>query len=327
MNEPILSVQDLKVHFPQRSPVLRRVTATLRAVDGVSFDLARGTTLGLVGESGCGKSTTARAIVGLLHPTAGRIVFAGETLDADDRRQMQKHRPQIQMVFQDPFATLNPRIKVGAAIREPLEIHGVGDGREDRDRRVAEILTQVGLDPSAMQRFPHEFSGGQRQRIGIARALILRPSLIIADEPVSALDVSVQAQILNLLRDLQRDMGLSYLFISHDLGVVRHMCDEVAVMYLGSIVERGPREALFAAPKHPYTRLLLRSIPVTHPRLRRAGKRTVGEPPNPFARVAGCAFAVRCPRADEHCRTQAPVYETLGARHGVACHHPETGAV
>lgn len=323
MTEPILSVQGLKVHFPQRSPVLRRVTATLRAVDGVTFDLPAGSTLGVVGESGCGKSTTARAIVGLMPPTAGKIRFAGEDLDAANRRQMQRQRPQVQMIFQDPFATLNPRIRVGAAIREPLDIHGLGSGRADRERQVGEMLRQVGLDDSAMQRFPHEFSGGQRQRIGIARALILNPKLIIADEPVSALDVSVQAQILNLLQDLQRELGLSYLFISHDLGVVKHMCDQVAVMYLGRIVEQAPRDELFAEPKHPYTKLLMQSIPVAHPNQRRRGRRQNGEPPNPFALPTGCHFRPRCPWADAKCREVTPAYEAAGGSHGVACHHHE----
>jgi oligopeptide transport system ATP-binding protein len=320
----LLEVTDLVKHFPIRSGlVIDREVGRVRAVDGVSLTLDEGETLGLVGESGCGKSTLCRTILQLTAPTSGSVRFAGEELVGRSRRQLRPIRRQIQMIFQDPYASLNPRKRVGQIIGEPLELHGLASGR-DVGRRVQELLDRVGLAPEHRDRYPHEFSGGQRQRIGIARALALQPKLIIADEPVSALDVSVQAQIVNLLKDLQDELGLSYLFVAHDLGVVRHVSDRVAVMYLGRIVESGPATDLYRHPLHPYSSALLSAVPIPDPKLNAARERLIleGDPPSPIDPPSGCHFHTRCPWATDVCGTDDPELRELEADHRAACHHP-----
>jgi oligopeptide transport system ATP-binding protein len=314
--DPLLRVENLVKHFPVRSGLFGR-KALVRAVDGVSFDLDRGETLALVGESGCGKSTTGRLVLRLIEATSGRVQFGGRDLQALDPDALRAARGAMQIIFQDPYASLNPRMTVGQTLEEPLLLHGLAQGR--RRERVAEILAQVGLAGEHARRYPHEFSGGQRQRIGIARAIAVEPKLIVCDEPVSALDVSIQAQVVNLLRDLQRRLGLAYVFIAHDLAVVKHIADRVAVMYLGRIVEEAPKEALFAAPRHPYTQALLAAIPIPEPRLRRARVVLQGDLPSPINPPSGCHFRTRCPHARERCATEAPAMEFAGA-HGVACH-------
>jgi oligopeptide/dipeptide ABC transporter ATP-binding protein len=320
---PLLEVEEVVVHFPLRDGVLvdRRV-GEVHAVDGVSFALGEGETLGVVGESGSGKTTLARCIVRLLKPTAGRIRFRGHDITGARRRELRPLRPQIQMVFQDPQGSLNPRKRVSQIIGAPLRIRGLR-GRA-AERRASELLRRVGLDPEQRARFPHELSGGQRQRIGVARALAMEPSLIVLDEPVSALDVSIQAQIINLLDDLQDDFGLSYVFVAHDLSVVRHVSDRIAVMYLGKVVELSPAEALYAAPIHPYTAALLDSVPVPDPRENRARPRAVvkGEPPDPVAPPSACRFHPRCPRATDVCRRVEPPLIEHAPGHLAACHHP-----
>jgi oligopeptide/dipeptide ABC transporter ATP-binding protein len=312
----------LKSWFPVRSPLVRRTVGYVRAVDGVSLAVDAGRTLGLVGESGCGKSTLGRTIVRLIEPTAGTIRIDGEDVTRWRGRDLLRLRRRIQVVFQDPYASLNPRIRVGDAIGEALDIHGLASSRRERRDRVAAILEKVGLGTEAMERFPHEFSGGQRQRVGIARALVLNPELLVADEPVSALDVSVQAQVINLMRDLQREFGLGYLFIAHDLSVVRHISDLVAIMYLGRIVESGPTRQLFSRPLHPYTQGLLASVPIPDPRQRRTGRAPLaGGLPSPMAPPPGCAFHPRCPHATEVCRRERPELEGFGQEQRVACHH------
>jgi oligopeptide/dipeptide ABC transporter ATP-binding protein len=294
----------------------------LRAVDGVSFEVAAGSTLGLVGESGCGKSTLARCIVGLHPVSGGTITFDGRSLTSLRRGELREVRRDLVMIFQDPFASLNPRRRVRDIIAAPLDIHGLARGAERR-RLVAEMLERVGLEPAHAMRYPHEFSGGQRQRIGLARALITRPKLVICDEPVSALDVSVQAQILNLLSDLQADLDLTLLFIAHDLGVVRHISQRIAVMYLGRVVEQAATEDLFAAPRHPYTVGLLAAVPVPDPTARLDDAAVIGgDVPSPVAAPAGCGFHPRCPRADELCRVDDPVLRELDPGRLAACHHP-----
>ena len=315
MSAPLLAVENLSTRFK-----LKRGQGEIRALQQVSFTLDAGQTLGVVGESGSGKSTLARTILRLVAAKEGRVVFAGEDLLALDEGAMRQRRRDLQMVFQDPFASLDPRFRVGRLIEEPLVVHGLGD-RAERRRRVAELLDQVGLDPSAAERFPHEFSGGQRQRIGIARAIALNPRLIVADEPVSALDVSIQAQILNLLMDLRDRLSLTYLFISHDLAVVRAIADRVAVMYMGEIVEWAPAEALYRAPRHPYSEALLSAVPDPT----RGGKRIVlkGELPSPDKPPAGCPFHTRCPKAMAQCATVVPPEVELGSAeqpHRVRCH-------
>ena len=293
---PLLSVRDLAKHFPVgKAGLAGKPAAWLRAVDGVSFDLERGESLGLVGESGCGKSTTARAIIGLYPPTSGTVEFDGVNLTGLSRRGWLPYRRRIQMIFQDPYASLDPRQTVGSILAEPLKIHDLAKPRDRRLRALA-LLDAVGLNPRHINRYPHEFSGGQRQRIGIARALALEPELIICDEPVSALDVSIQAQIINLLRDLQERFDLAYLFIAHDLAVVRHLCHRVAVMYLGRVVEIAPRDELYSDPRHPYTRALLSAVPVTDPDVERARQRIVleGDVPSPMSPPSGCPFHPRC---------------------------------
>jgi oligopeptide/dipeptide ABC transporter ATP-binding protein len=315
MTDAALTVDDLVVHYASRNG------PPVRAVDGVSFDVARAETLGLVGESGCGKSSVSNAIVGLVAPTRGSIVVDGTEIAGANAATLREARARMQMVFQDPVTSLNPRMTVGAAIGEPLLVRGLARGAVLRER-VAALLTEVGLHPDHAARYPHQFSGGQRQRVVIARALALRPALLICDEPVSALDVSVRAQILNLLVALQRDRGMACLFVSHDLAVVRHVCDRVAVMYLGRLAELAPRDALFAAPRHPYTRALLAAVPEPDPVLQRAKVREplVGEIPSPANPPAGCRFHTRCPVAGEICRRVEPVWRVVGES-GVACHY------
>jgi len=299
---------------------LQRTAGNVRAVDDISFTLQKGETLGLVGESGCGKSTTGRAILRLLEKTDGTVKFNGTDIHQLNKKDMRKLRPKMQLVFQDPYSSLNPRIKVGDAIGEALIDHGIVSKGEIRDR-VKEILTICGLAPYHIDRYPHEFSGGQRQRIGIARALILNPEFIVADEPVSALDVSIQAQIINLLSDLQEQKNLTYLFISHDLSVVEHLCNRVGVMYLGSMVEMATRDELFKNPLHPYTKALLSAIPVPDPT--RKPERIVlqGDIPSPANPPSGCKFHTRCPFAQEKCKQEIPIYHDAGGGHYVACHY------
>ncbi len=323
MSEPILKVKDLKVHFPvNRGIVIQKQVATVRAVDGVSFDLDRGETLGLVGESGCGKSTTGLAVLRMLAATSGSIEFEGQDITHFDKQQMRPLRRRLQMVYQDPYGSLNPRMKVRDIVGEPLEVHGLDKNRGEYEDRVATLLSTVGLLPDMADRYPHEFSGGQRQRIGIARALALEPSLIICDEPVSALDVSIQAQVVNVFVELQERLGLSYLFIAHDLAVVRHVSDRIAVMYLGRIVEIATREDLYREPLHPYTVALLAAVPVADPVVEASRKRAivVGEVPSAMNPPSGCRFHTRCPQAMARCKVEDPVMRDLGGGRAVACH-------
>jgi oligopeptide transport system ATP-binding protein len=323
---PLLEVRDLVKHFPVgRSLVdtLRRTPpAAVRAVDGVSFSVAKGQTLALVGESGCGKTTTGRCVLFLQHPTSGEVLVNGEPINPADEAAMRRRRKQLQIVFQDPNSSLNPRMTVGQTLGEVLQFHKMAGGG-DQQRAVAELLETVGLSGRHAGRYPNELSGGQRQRVGIARALAVNPELVVADEPVSALDVSVQAQILQLLERLRDERGLAYLFISHDLGVVRHIADDVAVMYLGVIVERAPTAALYERPLHPYTQALLAAAPVANPRLRRKRAPIPGDPPSPLAPPSGCRFRTRCPFAAERCATEVPLLRQLEPGHWVACHFAE----
>ena len=321
---PLLEVTDLVKHFPVKSGVfIDREVARVRAVDGVGFTLHDGETLGLVGESGCGKSTVCRTVLQLLAPTSGSVRFEGQELVGRSPRELRPLRRQIQMIFQDPFASLNPRKRVGQIVGDPLELHGLARGAELK-RTVQELLERVGLQAEHYNRYPHEFSGGQRQRIGIARAIGPRPKLIIADEPVSALDVSVQAQIINLLDDLQREFSMAYLFVAHDLGVVRHVSDRVAVMYLGKIVEEADSDALYSRPRHPYTQALLSAVPIPDPRRSAAQQRITltGDVPSPIDPPSGCRFHTRCPRVSDICRTDEPALVRIGDGTAVACHHP-----
>jgi peptide/nickel transport system ATP-binding protein/oligopeptide transport system ATP-binding protein len=317
---PLLEVGGLVKHFPIRRGLFARVSGFVRAVDGVSLAIRPGETLALVGESGSGKTTTGRCILRLLEPTAGSVRFEGVDLLALPPRQMRRMRRRIQIIFQDPYGSLNPRHRVGTIVREPLDIHRVGSGRRERDAMTAALLERVGLDPGMMRRYPHEFSGGQRQRIGVARALALDPRLIVADEPVSALDVSVQAQVINLLMDLQEERGLAYLFIAHDLAVVERIADRVAVMYMGQIVEQAERGALFKSPLHPYTRALLQAIPIPDPARRRVRTILRGDLPSPAQPPPGCRFHTRCPEAIEVCRRVEPPLVQVAPGRLAACH-------
>lgn len=324
-NEIILEAFDLKKYFPTgASKLLQRPTQLVQAVDGVSLSLRRGTTLAIVGESGCGKSTLARLLARLLEPTAGSVVLNGVNLTSASSKQMLSMRREIQVVFQDPYACLNPRHSIGQSIGTPIRIQKTMS-RTDERHRVFELLELVGLSAEHYNRFPHEFSGGQRQRAGIARALALKPQVIVADEPVSALDVSIQAQILNLLEKLQADLNLSYVFIAHDLSVVRHIADEVAVMYLGKIVEIGSPEAVYGSPAHPYTKALMSAVPSTNPQDGRKRKRIIltGDVPSPVNPPSGCRFRTRCPKAQDVCASEEPLLIDRGQGHPVACHFPD----
>jgi len=321
--ETVLEVRDLKVHFPvMAGAVMRRQVGSVKAVDGVSFAVRRGETLGLVGESGCGKSTTGLAVLRMIDITAGQVVFEGQDITGLDRSRMRPIRRRMQMVYQDPFGSLNPRMKVSEIVGEPLEVHGLAGDRAAWRKRVADLLDMVGLLPDMADRYPHEFSGGQRQRIGIARALALEPSLIICDEPVSALDVSIQAQVVNLFQELQERLGLTYIFIAHDLAVVRHISHRIAVMYLGRIVEIASRGELYARPLHPYTQALLAAIPIPDPEIEATRPQQIitGEVPSAMRPPPGCRFHTRCPQAMEACKSVAPPLRTMADGRAVACH-------
>ncbi|HVR28981.1 MAG TPA: oligopeptide/dipeptide ABC transporter ATP-binding protein [Thermoanaerobaculia bacterium] len=321
--DEILRVEDLRVHFPITRGVLRqRQVGAIKAVDGVSFTVRRGETLGLVGESGCGKSTTALAILRMLEPTSGRILFEGQDITRLDRARMRPIRRRMQMIYQDPFGSLNPRMKVRDIVGEPLLVHGLARDRARYRDRVAELIHLVGLLPDMADRYPHEFSGGQRQRIGIARALALEPSLLLCDEPVSALDVSIQAQVINLLMDLQERLGLTYLFIAHDLSVVRHISDRIAVMYLGKVVELADRDQIYRNPLHPYTEALLAAVPIPDPELEASRPQQIlkGEVPSAIHPPSGCRFHPRCTQALPDCSAVEPLLERLGSGRAVACH-------
>ena len=323
----LLEVRDLKKHFPIKSGVLKRTTGHVYAVDGISFHVDQGETLGLVGESGCGKSTAGRSVLRLIAPTAGEITFEGIDVMRASRPEMQRLRRDMQIIFQDPYASLNPRMRIRHIIGEPLRIHSIGT-EDEQKRRVFELLETVGLSVEHAERYPHEFSGGQRQRIGIARALALNPKLIICDEPVSALDVSIRAQVINLLEDLQNEFDLTYMFIAHDLSVVKHISDRVAVMYLGKIVEIAGSDVLYDYPQHPYTEALLSAVPIPDPHTERARRRIIleGDVPSPANPPKGCVFHPRCPRAQEVCTTVMPELTTagshVGGHHEVACYFP-----
>ena len=317
-NQPVLAVKNLKKHFPVRKGLLRRTVGQVYAVDGVSFTIGVGETLGLVGESGCGKTTAGRAVLRLIEPTSGSIEVGGTDITHMPKAELRPYRQQMQIIFQDPFSSLNPRMTAGEIVAEPLFVHGVASRRE-RDEQVAALFQRVGLRPAQMSNYPHQFSGGQRQRIGIARALALGPKLIVGDEPVSALDVSIQAQVINLLRDLQRRLGLSYVFIAHDLAVVKHIATRVAVMYLGRIVEYADKRAVFAAPRHPYTQALLSAIPVPDPAARRKPIILEGDVPSALDPPSGCRFRTRCPYARPRCTSEDPALSAEDG-HAVACH-------
>jgi oligopeptide transport system ATP-binding protein len=315
---PLLEVADLVKHYPVRSGVLRRAVGTVHAIDGVSFSLGVGETLGLVGESGCGKSTVARSVLRLVEPTSGQIRIDGKDITHLNKSELRPVRREMQIVFQDPFASLNPRMTAGDIVGEPLSVHGLAAGKSKQER-VATLFHQVGLRPDQMKNYPHQFSGGQRQRICIARALALGPRLIVCDEPVSALDVSIQAQVINLLIDLQRERGLSYLFIAHDLAVVAHISHRVAVMYLGRIVEIADKSELFRNPRHPYTQALLASVPIADPRSKRLTPMVDGDVPSPVNPPAGCAFHTRCRYAMDRCKIERPILKETATGHEVAC--------
>jgi oligopeptide transport system ATP-binding protein len=331
LGETLVEVKDMQVFFPVTAGVIfQRKVADVRAVDGVSFAVKRGETLGLVGESGCGKSTTGKAVLQLTRPTAGNVMFEGTDLTKIKGGELRRFRRKMQMIFQDPYASLNPRMSVGSIISEPLTIHKLASGKEKKER-VQNLLQTVGLNPYFANRFPHEFSGGQRQRIGIARALAVEPDFIVADEPVSALDVSIQAQIINLLQDLQDQFNLTYLFIAHDLSVVRHISDRVAVMYLGHVMELTDRDSIFDNPLHPYTKALLSAVPIPDPEVERKRERIIllGDVPSPLRPPPGCVFNTRCPIAIDECRTRKPDWRNVGTadkEHWVWCHRVESGS-
>lgn len=327
MNEPLVRVENLTKHFPIRSGVIiDRVVGAVRAVDGISFDIQRGETLGMVGESGCGKTTAGRTLLGLYPATSGRTLIDNLSVHESKGADLMGIRRKAQMIFQDPYASLNPRWTVNAVISEPLRVHKLMGSKSDRDDRVKELLELVGLNVRHMNRFPHEFSGGQRQRIGIARALASDPLFIVCDEPISALDVSIQAQVVNLLEKLQDQLGLTYLFVAHDLSMVRHICDRVAVMYLGVMVEIAERDDLYERPRHPYTQALLSAVPLPDPRKERARQRTIltGDVPSPINPPTGCRFHPRCPIAVDRCKAEVPEWKDVAPGHKVACHLVES---
>jgi oligopeptide transport system ATP-binding protein len=321
-NTALVQIKGLKKYFPiTQGIIFQRKVADVKAVDGLDFSITKGETLGLVGESGCGKSTTGRSILQLYRPTAGEVIFQGKDLAKIQGEELRKMRRNMQMIFQDPYASLNPRMTVGDIIGEPLEVHNIAKGKDKKDR-VQELLQVVGLNPYFVNRYPHEFSGGQRQRIGIARALAVQPDFIVCDEPISALDVSIQAQIINLLEELQGKFNLTYLFIAHDLSVVRHISDRVAVMYLGKIVELTDRDSLYKTPLHPYTKALLSAVPIPDPVVEEKRERIIltGDVPSPVNPPSGCRFHTRCPVAIEKCKTEDPAWRDVGNTHWVACH-------
>lgn len=321
-NKPLLRVENLTKHFPiMRGLILQKQVGAVQAVDNVSFDIYKGETLGLVGESGCGKSTTGRTILQLHKPTSGNVIYDNVNLSTASSDKLRHMRRNMQIIFQDPYASLNPRMTVGNIVSEPLEVHNVGSKKE-RTERVQELLELVRLNPYFINRYPHEFSGGQRQRIGVARALALQPEFIVCDEPISALDVSIQAQVVNLLEELQQEFGLTYLFIAHDLSMVRHISDRVAVMYLGKIVELAPRDDLYDNPLHPYTKALLSAVPIPDPVKESQRERTIlkGDVPNPARPPSGCRFHTRCPIAKDICKEEAPEWREYLSGHWVACH-------
>jgi oligopeptide transport system ATP-binding protein len=320
MADPLLEVNGLKVYFPVNAGPFTRAREFVRAVDDVSFTIATGETVGLVGESGCGKTTLGRAVVRLVEPTGGQILFEGQDLLQLKGSTLRRQRRKFQIIFQDPYGSLNPRCTVGDIIGEALDIHGLAANGTARRKRVERLLEDVGLDPGHVSRYPHEFSGGQRQRIGIARALAVEPKLIVCDEPVSALDVSVQAQIVNLLRDLQEEHGVAYLFIAHDLAVIRHLSRRLLVMYLGKVVETGPSKRVCDQPKHPYTQALISAVPVVDPDSKRARIILPGDVPSPIHPPGGCPFHPRCPVAEERCKTEVPALRSLGNGQWAACH-------
>ncbi len=319
---PLLRVVDLVKHFPVRRGSVRQGANVVHAVDGVSFELYRGQTMGLVGESGCGKSTTGRTVLQLYHPTSGSVFLDGVNLVTLGRRQLRQVRRKMQMIFQDPYASLNPRMTVGEIVGDPLRVHGVFPSTRQVEEEVRRLLALVKLDPSYSNRYPHEFSGGQRQRIGVARALALRPQLVVCDEPISSLDVSIQAQVVNLLVELQRQLDLTYLFIAHDLSMVRHVCDRVAVMYLGIIVEMADTHELYTDPRHPYTQALLASVPIPDPVAEEKRQHAIlsGEIPSPVHPPSGCRFRTRCPIARPQCAERVPEWREIAPGHHVACH-------
>lgn len=322
-NNTLLNVQKLKMYFPiTQGIIIQRHVGDIKAVDGITFSVKQGETMGLVGESGCGKSTTGRAILQLYRPTEGRVFFKDEDLTQLKGEALRRKRRQMQMIFQDPYASLNPRMTVGNIIGEPLEVHRIYSNRGERRERVQELLRVVGLNPYFVNRYPHEFSGGQRQRIGVARALAVNPEFIVCDEPISALDVSIQAQIINLLEDLQGEFGLTYLFIAHDLSVVRHISDRIAVMYLGKLAELTDRDELYANPLHPYTQALLSAVPIPDPVIEERRQRIIleGDVPSPANPPKGCNFCTRCPRVMDICHDVDPEFRDLGGGHWVACH-------
>ena len=316
----LLEVRDLKVHFPVRQGLFSRVKNYVRAVDGVSFEVQQGETVGLVGESGCGKTTLGRAVIRLIEPTAGQIVFEGGDLTQLRGEPLRQKRRQIQMIFQDPYGSLNPRMTVGEIVGEALDVHRLTKSASERRLRIEELLQQVGLDRAHVTRYPHEFSGGQRQRIGIARALAVQPRLIVCDEPVSALDVSVQAQVINLLQDLQRQLGVAYLFVAHDLAVVEHISQRILVMYLGRVVESAPSRRLISTPLHPYTQALISAVPEVNPSAKQSRIILTGDVPSPINPPPGCPFHPRCPVAEARCRTEVPALRELSPGHWAACH-------
>lgn len=323
VTQPLVEVQDLKKHFPvTRGLVFQRSVGAVRAVDGVSFTIQRGETLGMVGESGCGKTTVGRTMLGLYPATAGKVVIDGDDILHARGRELLKIRRKAQMIFQDPYASLNPRWTVNSIVSEPMRVHKLFANEKERQERAKELLGLVGLNPNLINRFPHEFSGGQRQRIGIARALASDPAFIVCDEPISALDVSIQAQVVNLLEELQDQFGLTYLFIAHDLSMVRHICDRVAVLYLGVMVELADRNDLYENPLHPYTQALLSAVPIPDPRKDRARKRTIltGDVPSPLNPPSGCRFHTRCPIVMARCKTEVPIWREAAPSHWVACH-------